>query len=30
MKKLLVLIVFISQLMWGQMPPVVQQDLMNF
>ena len=30
MKKLLVLIVFISQLMWGQMPPVVQQDLNNF
>ena len=30
MKKLLILIVFISQLMWGQMPPAVQQDLNNF
>ena len=30
MKKLLILIVLISQITWGQMPPAVQQDLMNF
>jgi len=30
MKKLLILIVLISQVTWGQMPPAVQQDLMNF
>ncbi|MDB4135000.1 S8 family serine peptidase, partial [Flavobacteriaceae bacterium] len=30
MKKLLILIVLVSQVTWGQMPPAVQQDLMNF
>ena len=30
MKKLLILFVLISQVTWGQMPPAVQQDLMNF
>ena len=30
MKKLLILIVLVSQVTWGQMPPAVQQDMMNF
>ena len=30
MKKLLILIVFVSQITWGQTPAAVQQDLMNF
>ena len=30
MKKLLILIVLVSKITWGQMPPAVQQDLMNF
>jgi len=30
MKNLFTLIVLVTQLTWGQMPPAVQQDLMNF
>ena len=30
MKNLFTLIVLVTQLSWGQMPPAVQQDLMNF
>ncbi|MDB4135031.1 S8 family serine peptidase, partial [Flavobacteriaceae bacterium] len=30
MKNLFTLIVLVNQLSWGQMPPAVQQDLMNF
>ena len=30
MKKLLILIVLVSQVTWGQTPAAVQQDLMNF
>ena len=30
MKNLFTLIVLVSQVTWGQMPPAVQQDLMNF
>ena len=30
MKNLFTLIVLVTQITWGQMPPAVQQDLMNF